>query len=367
MSRELGQSVVVENRPGAGTTIGTDFVVKSPADGYTLLLATFAQAVNPSLIKNLPYNASRDLIPVAMVGNSPNVLVVPSQSPFQSVADVIAYAQLLASPEADVALLRVLNAPNRGIGQATAVLAIDYSRATNKSVWEALCDPTFTHTLGTKTRACIEEFVALISGAKARIDVAKENAGKVLREMIAEMDYVAWLMRGCKTEKERDARTEGIGSIIQQLDDYSARGKNLQQFLDAVSLSSEKEDDLETKQGVTLITLHASKGLEFPYVYLVGLEEGTLPHKRSISEGTRDEERRLLYVGITRARERLTLTYCAKRMKFGETVSCQASSFLDELDGEHMQITSYEEIFGREASADELSNFFSSMKNMFGE
>jgi len=93
MSRELGQSVVVENRPGAGTTIGTDFVVKSPADGYTLLLATFAQAVNPSLIKNLPYNASRDLIPVAMVGNSPNVLVVPSQSPFQSVADVIAYAQ----------------------------------------------------------------------------------------------------------------------------------------------------------------------------------------------------------------------------------------------------------------------------------
>lgn len=93
MARELGQSVVVENRPGAGTTIGTDFVVKSPADGYTLLLATFAQAVNPSLIKNLPYNASRDLIPVAMVGNSPNVLVVPSQSPFQSVADVIAYAQ----------------------------------------------------------------------------------------------------------------------------------------------------------------------------------------------------------------------------------------------------------------------------------
>ncbi len=299
-------------------------------------------------------------IPYRMVG---------AQSFFdrREIRDVIAYAHLLASPEADVALLRVLNAPNRGIGQATAVLAIDYSRATNKSVWEALCDPTFTHTLGTKTRTCIEEFVALISGAKARIDVAKENAGKVLREMIAEMDYVAWLMRGCKTEKERDARTEGIGSIIQQLDDYSARGKNLQQFLDAVSLSSEKEDDLETKQGVTLITLHASKGLEFPYVYLVGLEEGTLPHKRSISEGTRDEERRLLYVGITRARERLTLTYCAKRMKFGETVSCQASSFLDELDGEHMQITSYEEIFGREASADELSNFFSSMKNMFGE
>jgi superfamily I DNA/RNA helicase len=295
--------------------------------------------------------------------------MVGAQSFFdrREIRDVIAYAQLLAAPEADVALLRVLNAPNRGIGQTTAVLATDYSRETHKSVWEALCDPNFTHTLGAKTRTAIEEFVAMISGAKARIEVAKHNAGQVLREMIAEMDYVAWLMRGCKTEKERDARTEGIGSIIRQLEDYSGRGKSLQQFLDAVSLSSEKEDDLESKQGVTLITLHASKGLEFPHVYLVGLEEGTLPHKRSISEGTRDEERRLLYVGITRAREKLTLTYCASRVKYGETVSSQPSTFLDELDGEHLLVTSYDEIFGREASDDELSSFFSSMKDMLGD
>lgn len=93
MSRDLNQSVIVENKPGAGTVIGTDYVVKSPPDGYTLIVATFAQAVNPSLIKNLPYNASRDLIPVAMVGNSPNVLVVLPTSEFKSVADVIIYAK----------------------------------------------------------------------------------------------------------------------------------------------------------------------------------------------------------------------------------------------------------------------------------
>lgn len=295
--------------------------------------------------------------------------MVGAQSFFdrREIRDVIAYAQLLASPEADVALLRVLNAPNRGIGQTTAVLATDYSRVHNKSVWEALCDPGFTSTIGAKARGSIEDFVAMIAGAKARIDIAKMNAGKVLREMITEMEYIPWLMRGCKTEKERDARTEGIGSIIQQLDDSSAKGKKLQAFLDAVSLSSEREDDLESKQGVTLITLHASKGLEFPYVYLVGLEEGTLPHKRSISEGTRDEERRLLYVGITRARERLTMTYCAKRMKFGEEVACQASTFLDELDGEHLLNSSYDEIMGRVANEDELNSFFDSMKNMFDD
>ena len=105
-----------------------------------------------------------------------------------------------------------------------------------------------------------------------------------------------------------------------------------------MSLSSDKDDeeDISKKKGVCLITLHAAKGLEFPVVYLVGLEEGVLPHSRSVEEGSRDEERRLLYVGITRAMDNLTMTWCANRVRYGEPQPCQPSSFIAELDKTHL-------------------------------
>ena len=245
----------------------------------------------------------------------------------REVRDVLAYAQLLASPDADVPLLRILNAPNRGIGQSTAVLATDWSREHHESVWQALCDPNFTDTIGPKARHAIESFVALIAGAKNRIDLNQENPADVLHGLIKEIEYLQWIERGCKTDSERQQRGEGIQMVIDSLRAHAAKGKKLQSFLDDSALASDREDDdLEKKQGATLITLHASKGLEFPIVFLVGLEEGFLPHTRSIAEGTKDEERRLLYVGITRAQDNLTMTYCSKRIKWGQETGCQPSS-----------------------------------------
>ncbi len=135
----------------------------------------------------------------------------------REVRDVLAYAQLLASPDADVPLLRILNAPNRGIGQSTAVLATEWSREHHESVWQALCDPNFTDTIGTKTRHAIESFVALIAGAKNRIDLAKENPADVLHGLIKEIEYLPWIERGCKTDSERQQRGEGIQSVIDSL------------------------------------------------------------------------------------------------------------------------------------------------------
>ncbi|MDP4624120.1 MAG: UvrD-helicase domain-containing protein [Akkermansiaceae bacterium] len=286
----------------------------------------------------------------------------------REIRDVLAYVALLVSPDNDVPLLRILNAPNRGIGQATAVLATDDSREKGRSVWQSLCDPFFTSTLGGKARGAIEDFVALISGAKNRIDIAKENPADVLSELLVEIEYLPWIERGCKNDSERQQRGEAIHSIKESLRDHIAKGKKLQSFLDDSALASEREDDdLEKKKGATLITLHASKGLEFPIVYLVGLEEGYLPHFRSITEGTKDEERRLLYVGITRAQELLTLTYCSVRMKWGQKTGCQPSSFIGELDDKYIEHTTFDDIQNVEMSSDDLDDFFSSMNNIFAE
>ncbi len=282
----------------------------------------------------------------------------------REVRDVMAYAQLLVSPDADVPLLRILNAPNRGIGQTTAVAATEWSRHHHESVWQALCDPEFTDTLGPKATNAVQNFVATIAGAKDRIDIAKENPADVLDGLIREIEYRPWIERACKTETEKTQRGEGIFSVIDGLRKHVEKGKKLQAYLDASALASEREDDLEKKQGVTLITLHASKGLEFPIVFLIGLEEGFLPHTRSIAEGTKDEERRLLYVGITRAQDQLTLTYCATRMKYGQETGCQPSSFLGELDDEHLIHTTYDEILGAEPSTDELESFFGGLRGM---
>ncbi len=288
----------------------------------------------------------------------------------REVRDVLAYAQLLASPDADVPLLRVLNAPNRGIGQSTAVLATDWSREHHESVWQALCDPNFTDQLGGKAAKAVQEFVATIAGAKNRIEIARENPADVLDALVKEIEYLPWIERACKTDSERQQRGEGILSVVDSLRQHLAKGpkKTLQSFLDHSALASDKDDeDLEKKLGVTLITLHASKGLEFPIVFLVGLEEGFLPHTRSIAEGTKDEERRLLYVGITRAQDQLTMTYCSTRIKWGQETGCQPSSFIGELDDEHLLHTTYDDILGAAPSTDELENFFGGLKGLLDD
>lgn len=281
----------------------------------------------------------------------------------REVRDTLAFIEILDNPEADVPLLRILNVPTRGIGNTTATLVIDHSRATDQSIWKVLQDDDFLSLISAKARSSIANFVQLTNRYRAFLHSPDANAGAVVREFLKEIDYLDFVHKTCKTPKEREQRAEGLQDIVAQLAKASDKGKTVRAFLDDSSLASDRDDDdLEKKLGVSLITMHASKGLEFPMVYIVGVEDGILPHKRSIEEDTRDEERRLLYVGITRAEERLTLTYCATRKKYGDRISCEPSSFLRELDLTFVEEVSYDELMNQETGVDAMASLLASFK-----
>jgi len=179
------------------------------------------------------------------------------------------------------------------------------------------------------------------------------------------------LRRSCKSAEEASARELNLGDILRDLAQFTRRSnKGLPGFLDEIVLDQEREEekheDIEKKRGVTLITMHAAKGLEYRHVYLVGLEEGILPHDRSKTDGTVDEERRLLYVGITRARETLTLSYCRDRMKFGAASSCTPSSFIKELAPEFLDRIDLQKLLKTPVAEDTGRNRFAQMRAAIG-
>lgn len=281
----------------------------------------------------------------------------------REVRDVLAYLQVVVNPNADVPLLRIFNTPPRGIGNATALLANDWSRDNESSIWEAIGNYDFLTQLGPRAQKSLGEFQALIEGAHLRLQDG-DNPREVLELVLESSEYIDWLMRNTKTEQEQDQRRAGIGFFFEGMERAIAKGKTMETFLEETLLDPQKDDELDEKKGVTLITLHAAKGLEFPNVFLVGLEEGILPHTRSVEEGTKDEERRLLYVGITRAQERLSLTYCSSRVKWGEEISCEPSSFISELDFEWIEEMDYEAVMKEEASDDDVADFLGGMRAM---
>jgi superfamily I DNA/RNA helicase len=201
-------------------------------------------------------------------------------------------------------------------------------------VYEALKHPTLREELGARAISSIDSFVELLDRYETKLHEPLVNQAEVIRELIKEVGFLEDLRRSCKTEDDALKRESNVRDMIASIEEHAGRStEGIRGFLDEMMLRQEnEEDDDEMKgQGVTLITLHAAKGLEFPHVYLIGLEEGVLPHDRSKVEGTVDEERRLLYVGITRAMRTLALTWCRSRLKYGSAMPCTPSSFIKEL------------------------------------
>lgn len=324
---------------------------KTAWEDFAILFRTNGQSRNLEA-------AMRELkIPYRMVGGQ-------SFYDRKEVRDCVAYLQVLASPIADVPLLRILNAPPRGIGQGSTLLITDASRERECSIWEAMGVEDVLNQVSTKVRNSVNTFTELMLKYHERMLKGEECLGSIFREFLDEVGYEEWMKRLCKTEGEKQQRAEGIHDLLSDLAHATTKKRTLQKFLDHMALQSDKDDDIEKQKGVCMITLHASKGLEFPLVYLVGLENGILPHKRSLEEGSTDEERRLLYVGITRAQDEFTMTYCAWRTKYGEKASCEPSQFLKELDFADIVELDYDEIMGAEATEEETESFFDGLKSL---
>ena len=300
-------------------------------------------------------------IPYRMVG---------AQSFFdrKEVKDLISYLATIENPQADEYLLRILNTPPRGISELTSHLAIDWSREHGNSVWAALQDEEFLAALSTRARNSVQAFNELIAKYIDLFQDKETDFGDILEQLIEETGFSEYVTRLCKTEAEIQKRLVSIGDVKASLRNFWQPGKTLRDYLAQVTLDKEdNDDDVENKPGVCLITMHAAKGLEFPVVYLVGLEEGILPHKRSLEDGNCDEERRLLYVGITRAQEKLMLTYCATRLRYGDRMPCQCSSFLSEIPPHLMEYSKWEDLMNAEATEEESGNFFDSLRSMLLE
>src|SRR5438477_1733979 len=248
------------------------------------------------------------------------------------VQDALAYVRLAMHPDDDIAFLRVLNVPPRGIGKTTLEALRDTARKNATSLWNAMED-LVTATASGRAVAPLRAFMDLIASIRAAL-TDKESAD-FIRFVLDETGYMAMLRD--RNTPEDVARMENLEELTRAVAESTDAGESFGDFLDAAALVSDA-DSFEGKPGVTLITLHSTKGLEFDHVFLTGMEEGICPHGRSVNEEKGvEEERRLVYVGMTRARKTLTLTRAVYRRVFGNEQQLRASlpsRFLAEIPSE---------------------------------
>jgi len=246
------------------------------------------------------------------------------------IKDVCAYLRLVANEDDDPAFLRAVVTPRRGIGQTTLARLGDIGAARHASLFAAVFDARAADTIPHKQRQTLEVFCALINGLRFR--APKEPAGRLLDELLHAIGYEDYLV-ATLDKREAQARSQSVRDFVAWLARRGEEdGRNLLELTQMVALITMLEGrEGEGADAVRLSTLHAAKGLEYPHVFLVGLEEGILPHRESIENGQVDEERRLMYVGLTRAQQSLHLSYCRTRRRAGERVDCTPSRFLKEL------------------------------------
>jgi DNA helicase-2/ATP-dependent DNA helicase PcrA len=248
------------------------------------------------------------------------------------VRDLLAYLKVCVAPEDEVSLARIVNVPARGIGDASLERIHGWAVEHKLHLFDALKRAAEVPDLPKGAPERVAAFVALVEKYRARF--AAGQPADAARALVAEVDLLGHARASVQSFEAGQRRVDGLEGVLRSLDAYEARDRKprLATWLDRLALDSRSEEDLAAGEGISLMTLHAAKGLEFPVVFLVGVEEDLLPVAGMQGEARDlDEERRLAYVGITRARERLTLTRAATRTKRGKLLPRTPSRFLEDL------------------------------------
>ncbi len=267
------------------------------------------------------------------------------------IKDLTAYLRIIANPEDDRALLRVINTPRREIGASTLRILGDYAAWRHQNLGNVLHEHGLEQKLPRKSWLRLQRFADWLE--EKRRQAEEMDAMSLTRRIIDELDYADWLQRTSQSKKQAESRLANVEELVSWIG-------NLQKHQDEPTLSSlvsqltlmsilENSDDDKTADSVQLMTLHAAKGLEFPHVYLVGFEEDTIPHAQCQDEDGIQEERRLAYVGITRAERQLTISYARTRQKYGEVIQCEPSRFIAEMPVEDLEGAEH----GEQLSAEE--------------
>jgi ATP-dependent DNA helicase Rep len=250
------------------------------------------------------------------------------------VKDIMSYLRLLSNPDDDSAFLRVVNTPRREIGAATLETLANYATQAGKGLLAASQDLGLASRLTSRQLTNLHAFTRWISGLVD--DAQTEEPAKLAGDMVKSLRYDDWLRDTCNDTRIAERRMENVNELVgwvTRLARQEGEGVTLADIVAKLQLTGmlDKDGDDKPSDQVSLMTLHAAKGLEFPHVYVIGMEEGLLPHRQSIDSDTVEEERRLAYVGITRAKKSLTFSFATNRRRGGEVVDCVPSRFLDEI------------------------------------
>ncbi|WP_194756085.1 DNA helicase Rep [Aliidiomarina indica] len=254
------------------------------------------------------------------------------------IKDVMAYLRLVVNPDDDNALLRIINTPRRGIGPSTMERIGQLAHQENISLFAACQHHGLKTILATRAYADVQGFVNMINHAAREANGGHDFATQAVKQLLQDIHFEDWLFETSGSPTAAEMRIKNVNELYRWVSEMLMGNPDndpmtLEQVVNRLVLRDmlSRQEDEETDDQVQLMTLHASKGLEFPFVFLVGMEEGLLPHQTSIDNDDIEEERRLAYVGITRAQQKLTFTLAKERRQYGETIRPEVSRFLMEL------------------------------------